>query len=399
MARVVLDAGAVAELAHHLEVERRPLPQPSALERPTLGLELADADLHLGLDVDDRFLELVIRRDVVGRREDVRLLALREQLAGQRVQLGDPLDDIAEELDADERLLRGRLEFQRVAADAEPGAGERLVVALVLEVDEMSQDRVAPVLAADPELEHGRAVVDRGAQAVDAADAGDDDHVAALEQRVRRGVAESVDLVVARRVLLDVGVAPRQVGLGLVVVEVADEVLDRVLGEELAELGVELGGQRLVVGQDQRGLLVLFDDPGDAGRLSGPGGSEQGLVSRALGEALAQALDGGRLVPGGLEGRDELEVGHRPQSSTERGSNRTGVRTYAGSFDSTTASSNSSSTRSLRRLGRVARVDDPWSRSVPAARSCLPGWRSGGRPRPRTCPGAGRARAGRSDRM
>ena len=161
VARVVLDAGAVAELAHHLEVERRPLAQASALERPALGLELADADLHLGLDVDDGLLELVGRGDVVGRRVDVRLLAFRQQLAGERVELGDPLDDVAEELDADERLLRRRLELQRVAADAEPGAGERLVVALVLEVDEMAQDGVAPVLAADPQLQDGRAVVDR----------------------------------------------------------------------------------------------------------------------------------------------------------------------------------------------------------------------------------------------
>ena len=56
VARVVLDAGAVAELAHHLEVERRPLAEPGALEGAALGLELADALLHLGLDVDDRLL-------------------------------------------------------------------------------------------------------------------------------------------------------------------------------------------------------------------------------------------------------------------------------------------------------------------------------------------------------
>ena len=54
VARVVLDAGAVAELAQHLEVERRALAQPGRLERPALRLELADPHLHLGLDVDDR---------------------------------------------------------------------------------------------------------------------------------------------------------------------------------------------------------------------------------------------------------------------------------------------------------------------------------------------------------
>ena len=113
-------------------------------------------------------LSLSLRRHVVGRRVDVGLLALGEELAGQRVELGDPLDLVAEELDADERLLRGRLELERVAADAEPGAAQRLVVALVLEVDEVAQDGVAPVLAADPQLEDGRAVVDRRAEAVDA---------------------------------------------------------------------------------------------------------------------------------------------------------------------------------------------------------------------------------------
>ena len=187
-----------------------------------------------------------------------------EQLAGQRVELGDPLDDVAEELDPDERLLRRRLELERVAADAEPGAAHRLVVALVLEVDQVAQHGVAPVLAADAQLEDRRAVVDRRAEAVDARDRGDDDHVAALEQGVGRGVAEPVDLVVARRVLLDVGVAAGQVRLGLVVVEVADEVLDRVLGEELAELGVELRGERLVVGEDEGRLVVLGDDVAQA---------------------------------------------------------------------------------------------------------------------------------------
>ena len=42
VAAVVLDARAVAELAHHLEVEGRPLAQPGRLEDPTLGLHLAD---------------------------------------------------------------------------------------------------------------------------------------------------------------------------------------------------------------------------------------------------------------------------------------------------------------------------------------------------------------------
>ena len=308
--RVVLDPGAVAELAHHLEVERRALAEPRGLERPTLRLEPSDALLHLGLDVDDRLAQLVLRRDVVRGRVDVGLLALGQQLAGERIELGDALDDVAEELDPDERLLRRRLELERVATDAEAGPAHRLVVALVLEVDQRAQDGVAPVLPTDPKLEDGRPVVDRRAEPVDARHRRHDDHVPALEQRVRRRVAEPVDLVVARRVLLDVGVAPRQVGLGLVVVEVADEVLDLVLGEELAELGIELRGERLVVGQDEGRLVVRLDDLRQGERLAAAGHAEEDLVRQALGEALRQGLDRLRLVAGGLERGNELEVGH-----------------------------------------------------------------------------------------
>jgi hypothetical protein len=66
-------------------------------------------------------------------------------------------------------------------------------------------------------------------------------------------VAEPVDVVVPRGVLLDVEVGLRDVRLGLVVVVVRDEVLDRVVREELPQLVAELGGERLVVRDQERG--------------------------------------------------------------------------------------------------------------------------------------------------
>ena len=65
VARVVLDARAEPELSHHLEVERRALAEPLGFEHHAPLLELADALLHLGLDVDDRGAQLLGRRDVV----------------------------------------------------------------------------------------------------------------------------------------------------------------------------------------------------------------------------------------------------------------------------------------------------------------------------------------------
>ncbi len=73
----------------------------------------------------------------------------------------------------------------------------------------------------------------RRAEAVDAANAGDDDHVAPLDQRTRSPQSRSVSissLIDASFSMYDV--ARRNVGFGLVVVVVADEVLDRVVREE-----------------------------------------------------------------------------------------------------------------------------------------------------------------------
>ena len=109
------------------------------------------------------------------------------------------------------------------------------------------------------------------------------------------------------------------VGLRLVIVVVADEVLDAVVGEELAELVGQLGGQRLVGGDDQRGLLHLLDRPGHRGALAGTGDAEQRLVALAVGDALAERGDGPRLVAG------RIELGHHLEGDALQGHRRSTV--------------------------------------------------------------------------
>ena len=92
----------------------------------------------------------------------------------------------------------------------------------------------------------------------------------------------------------------RHVGLGLVVVVVGDEVLDRVVREELAELAVELRGERLVVRQHHGGALHALDHVGDGEGLARSGDAEQRLVRQALAQALDELLDRLRLIARGL---------------------------------------------------------------------------------------------------
>ena len=103
----------------------------------------------------------------------------------------------------------------------------------VLDVDELAKQVVAVELLADDEMDDALLVLRGRADPVDARDGGDDDDVASGDERGARGVAEPVDVVVPRGVLLDIEVGLRDVRLGLVVVVVGDEVLDGVRREEL----------------------------------------------------------------------------------------------------------------------------------------------------------------------
>ena len=310
MPAVVLDAGARADLTHHLDVVGGAHPQPLRLEQLALPLELGQPLGELELDAGDGPLHPLGTGDVVRGREDVGALVLGDHLAGERVQREEALDLVAEHLDPDRELLVDREDLDRVATDPEGAAGEGQVVAGVLDLDEPAQQLVALDGVADLERDHAVDVLLRRAEAVDARDRGDDDDVAPGEQAVGRGVPQPLDLVVDRRVLLDVGVGLRDVGLGLVVVVVGDEVLDRVVGQQLAELVGQLGGQGLVGRHHQGGPLQPLDQPGGRRGLAGAGRAEQHDVALAAPDPPLQVVDRLRLVAGRVEVADDLERRH-----------------------------------------------------------------------------------------
>ena len=251
----------------------------------------------------DGLAHALVAGDVVRGREHLRPRQIAERLAGERIDHRQPVDGVAEHLDAQHRLLVRRVHLDGVATHAELAAAECHVVAVELQVDQPAQDAAHVVVDADAEVEQLALVLLGVAHAVDAADRGDDDGVATGQQTGRGRVPQPVDLVVDRRVLLDVRVAGRDVRLGLVVVVVADEVLDAVLGEELAHLLRQLRGERLVGSQDQRRSLRLLDRPGDGRALARAGDAEQRLEAIAALDTLRQLGDGLRLIAGGLSSR------------------------------------------------------------------------------------------------
>jgi len=134
------------------------------------------------------------------------------------------------------------------------------------------------------------------ADTVDARHRSDDDDVVALQERPCRRVAHAVDLLVDGRILLDIGVGPRHIGLGLVVVVIETKYSTALSGKKLLKLAVELRRQRLVRRQDQRGPLRGLDHLGHGVGLAGAGDAEQHLGAVVALDALDQVGDRGGLV-------------------------------------------------------------------------------------------------------
>ena len=290
VARIVLDAGAASGRLHHFEVVEGALLQPLRLQQPAGGLELVEPPFQLLLDAGDRLQQRRARRHIVRVGVDLDEFQLVGLLPGERIEFVDRFDLIAEQQHAPGAVLVvGGKDLDHVAAHAERAAIEVAGAALVLQRHQIGDElALVDALALLEGERHRRIGLDR-ADAVDARHRRHDDDVVALEQGARRAVAHAVDLLVDRGFLLDIGVGARHVGLGLVVVVIADEIFDRVVREEALELAVELGRQRLVGREHERRPLGRLDHLGHGEGLAGSGDAEQHLGAIPAPDAFHQS--------------------------------------------------------------------------------------------------------------
>ncbi|OPZ77832.1 MAG: hypothetical protein BWY77_01623 [bacterium ADurb.Bin431] len=101
-----------------------------------------------------------------------------------------------------------------------------------------------------------------------------------------------------------------EIGLGLIIVIVADEILDRIVRKEAAEFAVELGRQGLVVRDDQGRTVDAGDDVGHGEGLAAASHPEQGLVAIPAPQPLDKLFDRLGLVALKGEGGFEFEDIH-----------------------------------------------------------------------------------------
>ena len=123
MARVVLNAFAVAHFREHFQIEAGALLQALGLDQFALAHELFEPVGQLDLDGFHRHQHLLARRHVVAAGVDGKARDFLPDAPGQRVKKLQGLDLVVKQLDADRHLgVFGREYVNRVAAHAKGAA-------------------------------------------------------------------------------------------------------------------------------------------------------------------------------------------------------------------------------------------------------------------------------------
>ena len=306
--RIVFDALAVADLLNHLQIKLRALLDALCLDQLADLLKMLDARLQLHAYRLDHAQRAFTRRHVVAFGEDGQPWHLALHFAGERIEEAQLLDLVVEQFDPHGFVIGfGRVNVDDLAPHPVSAAFQRHLVAAVLHGGELlDQIALRQPLALD-QVQHHLEVGIGIPQAVNGRHAGDDDRVLAGDQRLGGRQPHLLDVLVDRRIFLDVRVGRRHVSLGLVVVVVADEILHRVVWKKFLELAIKLPGQGFVGRHDQRWPLHLGNDIGDGEGLARAGDAQQGLVRQPVVEPLHQLRDRGGLVAGRAPVRLEVK--------------------------------------------------------------------------------------------
>src|SRR5690606_34238496 len=120
MAGVVLNSLAASGLFYHLHIMHCSLPEPVGLDHPKLFKSLVQLRLY---GVDRRF-QLVLRYDIMPGRIDEEVAHILDSLAGDPVDLRDPLYFISKELNSNDVVEVAGDDIDGLAVDPEASRRE-----------------------------------------------------------------------------------------------------------------------------------------------------------------------------------------------------------------------------------------------------------------------------------
>lgn len=309
IAGVVLDARAIAEFFDHLHVVGDAL-----LQSVSLGLFASFAEgkgllYKVVLNMTDGIGHLVFGGNEEVGGEEGCLLKVGEGVGRGGVDGFNALDLVAKEGEAEGVIFVGHKDIYGVSLDTKAASVELHLVADILRILKLAHEGGGRNELTYCNFNNSAKEIVGVAQTIEAGDGGDDDDVPSARHECHGGAeTQLVEFLIYGQVFFYIGIGGGNVGLGLIIVVVRDEVLNGIVWEEGFELLIELGRQSLVVAEHKGWLVGLSNDIGNGESLARARDTEQGLMTFATVDAIDELAYGLGLVAHGFIFRDKIEI-------------------------------------------------------------------------------------------
>ena len=245
--RVVFNARTKADLAQHFKVIANTLAQSLGFQKLVFGLEISNTLFHFALNFGKCRFPLLVGDGIVrgGINGSIRKHAL--QLSRNDIDLTNAIDLVTEKLNAQCAVVHicGD-DFHRVAIDTEAITLEGNIVAAVAVGNQFADENIAADGHSRSNCKNKSLVFARVTERINAGNGCYDDDVATLKERACCAMAQAVNFIVDKGILLDIHILARNVRLGLVVVVVGNEIFHSGIGKEFTHLGADLRRQGFV---------------------------------------------------------------------------------------------------------------------------------------------------------
>ena len=144
MARIIFDAGAVAHLLHHLQIIISALLQTLCLQQPAMLIQLIKALVQLLANIIHSAFKILTTRNIVARRENCYMIALRQNLACQHIKFHNAVNLVIEHFNAHSLFTVGRRNnLNHITAHTEGTALEINIITIVLNLHQLMQNLLA----------------------------------------------------------------------------------------------------------------------------------------------------------------------------------------------------------------------------------------------------------------
>ena len=151
MPGVVLDPGAESRFLHHFHIKVGTLRNSLSLDQLILTFKVFHLLLHLFQDGIRSTADLLLRHNIMGRRENGRMAFHTFDFAGKHIDICDPLDLISKKFHTHRPVCRvSRKDLQHIATHPECSSVEIHLISCILDIDQLFDNLVTILLHPRP---------------------------------------------------------------------------------------------------------------------------------------------------------------------------------------------------------------------------------------------------------